>query len=195
VENYFGHVGPRESCKYWHLGVCKQYTNCNRFGHLAPVCRSKPTEQSGKAFKGCYECGDMSHFRKDCPKLKQQSARGRAFEMKANEATQDPSVVTGTFLVNNHFASILFDTGADMSFVSNEFKCFLGTKPTRLKDTFSIELANGKIVETGEVISDCTLELEGHAFKINLLPVELGSFDVIVGMDLLSGNQAEILCH
>ena len=39
----------------------------------------------------------------------------------AGDARKDPNVVTGTFLLNNHYASILFDTGADLSFVSTEF--------------------------------------------------------------------------
>ena len=50
------------------------------------------------------------------------NARGGAFEMNAGAARKDPSVVTGTFLVNNHYASILFDTGADKNFFSRKFE-------------------------------------------------------------------------
>ena len=113
----------------------------------------------------------------------------------ARDAREDPNVVTGTFLVNNHFASILFDTGADYSFMSVEFKRMLGIESSRLDIPYSIELADGKLVESGEVVRNCTLELGERRFSIDLLPIQLGSFDVVVGMDWLSKNKAEVICH
>ncbi|XP_076936522.1 uncharacterized protein LOC143603666 [Bidens hawaiensis] len=136
------------------------------------------------------------HFKKDCPKLKKNNnqARGRAFVMGAGDARQDPNTITGMFLVNNHYAYILFDIGADMSFVSNDFKSFLNIRASKLNQRYTIELANGKLIETNEIIKGCTLTLEGHSFDIDLLPVELRSFGIVVGMDLLSKNHKEILC-
>ena len=66
----------------------------------------------------------------------------------AGDARKDPNVVTGTFLLNNHYASILFDTGADLSFVSTEFKQSLGLESSRLDTHYSIELANGKLIKS-----------------------------------------------
>ena len=130
---------------------------------------------------------------RDCPK--KNNAQARAFVIGAKDAREDPNVVTGTFLVNNHFASILFDTGADYSFMSVEFKRTLGIESSRLEVPYSIELANGKLVESGEVVRGCTLELGERSFSIDLLPIQLGSFDVVVGMDWLSKNKAEVICH
>ncbi|GJT35810.1 putative reverse transcriptase domain-containing protein [Tanacetum coccineum] len=50
------------------------------------------------------------------------TVRGRAYNVNVNvnEASRDPNVVTGTFSLNNHFASVLFDSGADFSFISTE---------------------------------------------------------------------------
>ncbi|XP_021979072.1 N66 matrix protein-like [Helianthus annuus] len=45
------------------------------------------------------------------------NGNGRVFNIGAREAHQDPNVVTGTIPINQHFASVLFDTGADYSFV------------------------------------------------------------------------------
>ena len=58
-----------------------------------------------------------------------------------------------------------------------------------------IELANGKLIKANNVIQGCYLNLNDHLFNIILLPIELGSFDVIVGMGWLSDNQAEVVCQ
>ncbi|XP_076946820.1 uncharacterized protein LOC143618513, partial [Bidens hawaiensis] len=84
--------------------------------------------------------------------------------------------------------------GVDLSFVSNQFEPLLGIKPSKLDIKYSIELANGKLIETSEVVGDCNILLEHHKFSIDLLPIELGRFDIVVGMDWLSKYGAEIIC-
>ncbi|GKC23253.1 putative reverse transcriptase domain-containing protein, partial [Tanacetum coccineum] len=43
------------------------------------------------------------------------------------------------------------------------------------------------------VLRDCTLELLGHPLNIDLIPVELGSFDVIIGLDWLANHHTVII--
>ncbi|XP_076941201.1 uncharacterized protein LOC143610679 [Bidens hawaiensis] len=136
----------------------------------------------------------MGHNQKYCPKLRNQNAKGRAFEINAKKARKDSSVVTCMFLINRHYAYVLFDTRANLSFVSKQVEPFLGIESNKLDTKYSIELANGKTIETSEVVRNCSILLANHTFSIDLLPVELGSFDVVVGMDWLSHNQAEIVC-
>nr|GEZ50804.1 putative reverse transcriptase domain-containing protein [Tanacetum cinerariifolium] len=107
----------------------------------------------------------------------------------------NPNVVTGTFLLNDHYASVLFDSGAERSFVSIEFTPFINISPVALNTSYDVELADGKIVSTNTILCGCTLALFSHMFKINLLPTRLGSFDVIVGMDWLSYHRAVIVCY
>jgi len=77
--------------------------------------------------------------------------------------------------------------------VSSKLGKQLGMVPT-LRDTpYSIELADGKPVEVTHIHRDCKLELDGKSFAINILPITLGSFDLVVGMDWLSKHPAEIL--
>ncbi|GJY97247.1 putative reverse transcriptase domain-containing protein, partial [Tanacetum coccineum] len=58
----------------------------------------------------------------------------------------DSNIVTGTFLLNNRYASILFDTGADRSFISIAFSSLIDIAPTPLENSYNVELADGKIV-------------------------------------------------
>nr|GEV48651.1 putative reverse transcriptase domain-containing protein [Tanacetum cinerariifolium] len=74
-------------------------------------------------------------------------ARGRAFMMGAEEARQDPNIVTGTFTLNNHYAMTLFDSGANYSFVSTTFMPLLDIKPSNLGFSYKIEIASGQLVE------------------------------------------------
>ncbi|GJV93576.1 hypothetical protein Tco_1541389 [Tanacetum coccineum] len=118
-----------------------------------PVNARNPTTAHG----ACFECGGTDHFKAACPRLNQvkrpggnrpnqavannggqghgknsNQARGRAFMLGAEEACQDPNIVTDTFTLNNHYAITLFDSGADYSFVSITFIPLLGIEPSNL---------------------------------------------------------------
>ena len=103
--------------------------------------------------------------------------------------------MTGTFLLNHTYACIFFDTRAERSFVSEKFKHLLKQQPQKLNETFTVEMANGKTESTGEIYTGCTLTLNQHVFRIDLMHVSIRSFDVIIGMDWLSPHHAEIMCH
>ncbi|GKB49468.1 putative reverse transcriptase domain-containing protein, partial [Tanacetum coccineum] len=151
----------------------------------------------------CFECGAQGHYRKDCPKVKNQNrgnkarvpdARGKAYVLGGGDANPGSNTVTGTFLLNDHHAYMLFDSGADRSFVSNTFSTLLDIIPSALDVSYAVELADGRTSETSTVLRGCTLGLLGHPFNIDLMPIDLGSFDVIIGMDWLAKNHAVIVC-
>ncbi|GJX35616.1 putative reverse transcriptase domain-containing protein [Tanacetum coccineum] len=104
----------------------------------------------------------------------------------AEEARQDPNIVTSTFTLNNHFATTLFDSGADYSFVSTTFIPLLGLEPSDLGFRYEIKIASGQLVEIDKVIKGCKLEIEGHVFDIDLIPFGHGSFHVIIGSQFFS---------
>ncbi|GKC44000.1 putative reverse transcriptase domain-containing protein [Tanacetum coccineum] len=111
------------------------------------------------------------------------------------EARQDPNIVTGMFTLNNHFATTLFDSGAQYSFVSTTFKPLLGIEPSKLGFRYEIEIASEQLVKIDKVIKSYKLQIKGYVFDIDLIPFGHGSFDVIIGMDWLSNHKAEIICH
>ncbi|GJZ57905.1 putative reverse transcriptase domain-containing protein [Tanacetum coccineum] len=206
-------------------GPCHTYFNCNRPGHLANDCRGmrrnvNPANVRNPTVRACYECGSTDHVRPACPRLniaqgpggnhpnqvvannkgqgrrnQGNHARGRAFMLGAEEARQDPNIVTGTFTLNDNYATTLFDSGADYCFVSPTFIPLLGIEPSKLGFKYEIEIASEQLVKIDKVIKGCKLEIEGHVFDIDLIPFGHGSFDVIIGMDWLSNYKAEIICH
>ncbi|GJR65606.1 putative reverse transcriptase domain-containing protein [Tanacetum coccineum] len=119
-----------------------------RVGHMTRDCKVTVTPNTQRAPVGnqpgnvCYECGRPGHFRKDYPKLRNQNRRkktgnkngnktknqtgcneaiARAYAIGGGGVNPDFNVVTGMFLLNNCYASMLFDSGADKSFVSSTF--------------------------------------------------------------------------
>ncbi|GJX64246.1 putative reverse transcriptase domain-containing protein [Tanacetum coccineum] len=112
-----------------------------------------------------------------------------------NGGGPDPLHCIGYRYLECHFVTILFDSGADFSFISTEFAPILNVRPSIVNPGYVIEVADGKKVEVDRIIYDCKLELGGSLFSINLIPLGHGSFDVIVGMDWLSQHKAVIICH
>ncbi|GKB36794.1 reverse transcriptase domain-containing protein [Tanacetum coccineum] len=122
-------------------------------------------------------------------------ALGRVYSLCAKAAVKDNNMVNGTFMINNVYASVLFDTGADRIFVSYAFNKYIDVTPTTLDTNYDVELADGKSLTTNTILRGCTLNLQNHLFKIDLLPIELGSFDIIVGMDWMAEHRAEVVCY
>ncbi|KAD4889428.1 hypothetical protein E3N88_21501 [Mikania micrantha] len=193
-------------CQYHHLSTtpCRKCLKCGRMGHLAATCRSahlsaattttaNPVTTGGRA---CYNCGAEGHFRNQCPKLNPAAttATARAFVIETSEAREDPAVITGTFLINDHYVSIIFDTRADKSFVFTNTASLFNKQPSILDAPYTVEVANGKTILVNSIIRDCELRLNNHLFLIDLIPMTLGSFEVVVGMDWLSKNHAEMVC-
>ncbi|GJR38219.1 putative reverse transcriptase domain-containing protein [Tanacetum coccineum] len=198
-------------CKLHHEGQCTaKCRNCKRIGHLAKDCRSVvtvPTQGTLGPNQGVityFEYGAQGHYRKDCPKVKNQKcgnkarvpdARGKAYVLGGGDANPGSNTVTSTFLLNDHHAYMLFDLGADRSFVSNTFSALLDIIPSALDVSYAVELADGRTSETNTVLRGCTLGLLGHPFNIVLMPIDLDSFDVIIRMDWLANNHVVIVCN
>ncbi|GKA04007.1 putative reverse transcriptase domain-containing protein [Tanacetum coccineum] len=134
--------------------------------------------------------------RRMLPRVKQEEVgevHGRAYAIKDAEP-KGPNVVTGTFLLNNRYAFVLFDSGSDKSFVDTRFSCMLNINPVKIRASYEVELADGRVVSKNTILKGCTLNLVNHIFEIDLMPIELGTFDVIIGMDWLVNHDVVIVC-
>ncbi|GKD12524.1 putative reverse transcriptase domain-containing protein [Tanacetum coccineum] len=113
---YAGTLTFYNKCNFHQNGPCAaKCTNCKRVGHLSRDCRS-PTAANNQRAPGNKNRGNQSG---------NGEARGKAYSLGVNNANTYSNVVTGTFLLNNSYASVLFDTGADRSFLSTTFSSLI----------------------------------------------------------------------
>ncbi|GJW16636.1 putative reverse transcriptase domain-containing protein [Tanacetum coccineum] len=136
--------------KVYNMGTCERKPYGGSFPKSTGNTNVANTQKgNGAAPKGngCFECGAPGHFKRDCPKLKNKdggngNAQGWVYavgnaEKRGNASgNPDANVVTGTFLLNNHYASILFDTSADRSFISTAIRSLINVAPTPLENVW-----------------------------------------------------------
>ncbi|GJS41499.1 putative nucleotidyltransferase, ribonuclease H [Tanacetum coccineum] len=159
-----------KKCTLLHTGPCTvKCQTCNKVGHLTRNCRNKGPATGSilqLVLVTCHACGEKGHYRNQCPKAN-NSAHGRAYLLRDKNAHQEPNVVTGTFLLNQHLARVLFDSGANKSFVSISPASKLNIPLITLDTTYDIKMADGNLLD---------------------------SFDVVIVMDWLSKYHARIIC-
>ncbi|GJW21060.1 putative reverse transcriptase domain-containing protein [Tanacetum coccineum] len=169
-----GYAGPLpycNKCKLHHEGQCiVKRGNCNKVVHMARDCMNAVAATTtqrvlivNQRVLTCFECGRQGHYKNECPKLKNQT-RGKKARKKANKARGKAYVLRGGE-ANTH-SNVVTDV------------------------IYAVELADKRVVETNIVLRGCTLGFLRHLFNIDLMPAELGSFDVIIAMDWLANHHA-----
>ncbi|GJX45286.1 putative reverse transcriptase domain-containing protein [Tanacetum coccineum] len=117
----------------------------------------------------CFECGRQGHYRSDCSRLKDQNRGNKTGNKNGVGEARGKAYVLGGG-----------DANPDSNVVTDV--------------SYVVELADGRLSETNTVLRGCTLGLLGHPFNIDLMSVELVSFDVIIRMDWLANHHAVIMC-
>ncbi|KAJ0692498.1 putative transcription factor interactor and regulator CCHC(Zn) family [Helianthus annuus] len=196
--------GGSPSCKICgkgHKGECrfkdKPCPICRKTGHMAISCPENVTV--------CYNCYRPRHKRSECPELvgkkdgqdpkdEAPKAKARSFQLTAVEAKVKPEVVSGIFPVNSIPARMLFDTGANKSFISYGFIRHPSFVLTKLPLPLEVEIGNNKSFIVCDVCENCKLSIDDEEYTIDLIPMSMGEFQVIVGMDWLSRFHAKVVC-
>nr|GEV92176.1 hypothetical protein [Tanacetum cinerariifolium] len=157
------------------------------------------TGANAEPIRVCFKREDKNHLANSdlCPERKKQGGRnesGHVYAVRDAKQPQGPNVVTGTFLLNKRYFSMLFDSGSDKSFINTSLTYLFDIEPERISTSYEVELAGGRIVSTNTVLKGCTLNLVNHLCKIDLMPIELVTFDAIISMYWLVALDAVIVC-
>lgn len=213
-QNFSQQSKPIPECKKCgkrHGGfVCFKGTQncftCGQQGHVAAECKR------GWGIR-CFECGGRGHLARDCPKKRfgnnqrnneakqssggmqpQNRATARTFNMTRKDAMADNNVVAGMLPINSLNAYVLFDTAATRCFVSHDFMPKLKVPCESMLKPLSVEIANKEVILVDKIFKDCCCEIQGQSFSVDLIPMKLGEFDIILGMDWLRNYNASIDC-
>ncbi|GKC39839.1 putative reverse transcriptase domain-containing protein [Tanacetum coccineum] len=159
---------------YHHIGQCApKCGNCKRYGHATNGCRVNTNNNNNNKNQkagACYECGTTGHIKKNCPKLKNCGNDNGMAQLKEELMLWEKEMLPWTLTA------------------------LINITPTTLENHYDVELADGKIIRVNTIIRGCTLNFMNHPFNIELMPVPLGSFDVIIGMDWLTKYHGVIIC-
>ncbi|GJV31767.1 reverse transcriptase domain-containing protein [Tanacetum coccineum] len=180
---YTGNHPLCKKCTLHHTGSCTVKCNiCNNVGHMTKNCRNKGPATGSNLLPVTvtfHARREKGHDANQCRKTTNNNAQGRAYMLRDRNAHQNPNVVTGMFLLNQHLARVLFDSRADKSFISISLASKLNIPPITIDTFYDIEMADGNLVSTNTVIQGATLTLLNQPF---------------IGMDWLSKYHARIIC-
>ncbi|GJV23945.1 reverse transcriptase domain-containing protein [Tanacetum coccineum] len=162
---YAGELPLCKRCNFHHNGPCTGKCNiCNKVGHLSKNCRNKKPATGSNQLPVtivCHACGEKGHYTNQYRKTN-INTQGRAYMLKDRNAQQDPNVVTSMFLLNQHLVKVLFDSGADRSFISISLASKLNILSITIDTFYDIEMADRNLILQSLQIFGQTIDTTYH---------------------------------
>src|SRR6185437_3059986 len=170
----------------------------------APRPAAPTGQQASTLARVCYHCGQPGHYANTCPRKAQAGQQGRPAQPRApaqarvnhvtaESAAEAPNMVIGTFMVNSHPATVLFDTGATHSFISKSFAEQHGI-PVSCMRTAMVVTSPGGQIRTCSICSRVSIVIKGVEFRTSLIVIDSSGIDVILGMETLTRWGVRIDC-
>jgi len=189
ARGFAGGSGSKPNTFSTHI-ICYR---CGKPGHISSKC-----PDIGIA---CFNCGQKGHTQRDCtqPKKEQNGggpsdqtrhpkATGRVFTLNGAKVSKSKDLIQGRCFINGIHLLVLFDFGATHSFISYLCVEKLKLYVSSLNKDLVVETPTSGSVLTSNVCLNCSMEISGTTFLIDLICLPLSQFDVILGMDWLSSN-------
>ncbi|GJS05416.1 putative reverse transcriptase domain-containing protein [Tanacetum coccineum] len=133
-----------------------------------PLCTKCNYHHNGQCAPKCNIC-KKGHYKKDCPN---QVEKLESWKSSWKGWTTSKGLCKEKLRLQCRYGSLI------------------DIVPTALDHDYDVKLADGKIIRVNTIIRGCTSNLLNYPFNIHLMPVELGSFDVIIDMDWLAKYHA-----
>src|SRR3954463_4133125 len=170
-------------------GLCHK---CGQPGHRAANCRPVQSHNAPCPPDIRKKSSRKRRFR-DCKDMPSEKSCARVTHVKEEEARESPRMVMGTLLVNSVPATVLFDSGASHSFMSQPFAQLHGVAMEPLATPLAVN-AIGSQSRATMVSPDTTISIVGLLFQAPLIIHKSSNIDVILGMDWLGAHDAHIHC-
>jgi len=103
-------------------------------------------------------------------------------------------VVVGMLQMKDYQMHVLFDSGATHSFIANKNVTKLSKETKRVEKGFIIRTPLGETMKTNVVFEGVGININGCELEVDLIPLELSDFDIILGMNWLGKNKARLDC-
>ncbi|XP_028075465.1 uncharacterized protein LOC114277720 [Camellia sinensis] len=173
-QNYDNRRGQRGTKKKPNVGSAG---NLRQEGSAKPTCSDCGKQHFGVCRRksgACYECGEVGHYVKDCPKTKTDN--NKKGESTLGSAQKD--------------AYVLIDSGSTHLFVSAKFAEKIDRELEPLDYVLSLSTPFGRSMIVAAIYRACVVVIENVELLVDLMPLDVAHFDVILGMDCIIFKEA-----
>ncbi len=163
----------------------------------APFKGSQPKGDVGGKPKGtCFNCNEVGHYSKNCPKSKARNGGSKVIALNANLAQAECNWFI--FLkgkIAKRDVLCLLDTRVSHNFITQESAERMELHLKELKALIKVHFADGVPHPTTFQAKEMPLQLRNWRRKVDLLVSALGGMDCVLGMKFITQNNVLIEGH